>query len=438
MKVRHHLGVDGCVCVMNYEFTPIRPSDEPGERQPREVQSRHPAYIISEAQARYLNVHRHYLLSRNSILCVSTVASIMQYHHMIIMGAVLFCFITASPISETIELSHSADWTWAKGTDPKCTKFVVPEAGDYCDKVAKSAGIATKWFVEQNPQIDDVCGNLWTNTKYCVAPPSGQPGKDTPTDVEDAGKKEAENEESNNKDTGIVNPGNEAGVVLHNKSPSTVCFAFEAGAGISDSNLPTSASCQIGPDSFHAIIVPSRESRFHHFLPGFHGAINVVTNGVRGARHEITFVSGNPPGAFYDVDYEFGLSSSTFGPFDGRPRLDGGDSLVGEADILTKTNQQFKKLSAGEKKALVSASGEKYIKQGPSGDLTWVCFSFVYLPSQCLFRFTSSMTPWLNHVLPRSFPVMPSFHVIALMLITRHRLNPTRKVPTRCGTSSNA
>ena len=295
----------------------------------------------------------------------------MQYRHAIIVGAVLFCSVAASPISEMVELNSSRDWAWAKGTDAQCKSFVVPEAGDYCDKVAKSTGITTKWFMEQNPQIDGVCGNLWTNTKYCVAPPNGQPGKDAPTNVEDAGK-EAENEESDSKDTGMANPGNEAGVVLHNKSPNIICFAFEKGVEISDSNLPTSASCQIGPDSFHGIVVPSGESRFHRFLPGFHGAINVVTNGVRGARHEITFVSGSPPGAFYDVDYEFGLSSSTFGPFDGRPRSDGGDSLVGEADILTKINQQFKKLSVGEQQALVSASGEKYIKQGPNGDLTWV------------------------------------------------------------------
>lgn len=284
----------------------------------------------------------------------------------------LICSVAANPISATMKLNPSGDWAWAAGTDTQCTKFVVSVTGGYCEKVARFAGISTRWFMQQNPQVDQKCKNLSVNTMYCVAPPNGQPGKDSPANVEYAGQKEAKNKESDKKDTGMATPGDGAGVVLHNKSPTTVCFAFEKGAEISASNMPSSFECKIGGEAFKGVSIPPGQSRFHRLLPGFHGAISVVVNGVRGARHEMSFVSGNPPGAFYDVDYEFGLSSTTFGPFDGRPRPDGGDSRMGEADILNKINQHFRKLSPNEQHALVSAASEGFMKQGSSGDLVWV------------------------------------------------------------------
>lgn len=316
--------------------------------------------------------------------------------------------VDSATMSSAMELNPSGAWGWAAGSDTQCTKFVVPELGDYCDKVAMFAGISSRWFMEQNPQLEEGCGNLWANTKYCVAPPKGQPGRDSPVNVEDVDKNEAKNLETDNNESGTSTLENEAGVVLRNKSPDTVCFGFEIGGGVSKDNLPSSATCQ-GPDGFHGISVPAGQSKSHRFLPGYYGAINVVVNGVRGARQEITLVSGNPPGAFYDVDYEFGLSSSTFGPLDGSPRPDGGDSLMGEPDILAKANEQFKKLSTIDQQALVSASGEKFIKQGPSGDLIWV-----------RFHFTSSSC----------------FVVTTLTYI--HRSTITRRAHTRCGISCSA
>ena len=233
--------------------------------------------------------------------------------------------------------------------------------------------------MQQNPHVDEKCSNLWTNTKYCVLPPKGQPGKGDPINVQEVDQEEAENQESDNTSTGLVTPGNAAGIVLHNKSPDTVCFAFEKGDGVSDGNLPATSACQIGFDHFPGLVIPPGQSRFHQLLPGFNGAVNVVVNGIREARHELTLVSGNPPGAFYDVDYEFGLSSSTFGPYDGRPRPDGLDSLMGEADILAKVNQHFKELEVSEQQALVSAGGEEYIQQGPHGDLVWVSLHTIVL-----------------------------------------------------------
>ena len=46
------------------------------------------------------------------------------------------------------------------------------------------------------------------------------------------------------------------------------------------------------------------------------------TESCRGARHEINFADTNRPGGtWYDVDYEYGMSSSALGPSENRPRI---------------------------------------------------------------------------------------------------------------------
>ena len=285
----------------------------------------------------------------------------------------------AGPISNNAGLVIRDEPAWANGTNPDCRSFVVPVEGDYCDKIAKTAGITTKWFMDQNPQINKNCKNLWQRTKYCIAPPNGQRGKDQIFPI-DAFVEEAGNIESDNKDSGIPLPGIGRGVAFHNKSPNDICYAFEVArdsAVLGD--LPTSATCQVGLVSYNGLIVPAGQWRFHSLSSGFQGAITAVTNNALGARHEFAFVSGRPPGAFYDVDYEYGLSGSTLQPYDGRPFLDGRSSRVGEADFLTKINQSFKELSAEEQQVLLTESGEQYIKEGPNGDLTWVCIRFLHL-----------------------------------------------------------
>ena len=294
----------------------------------------------------------------------------------------------AGPISNIADFSIRDEPAWAHGTDSNCATFIVPVEGDYCDKIAKAAGITTKCFIDQNPQINAKCTTIWQRTKYCVEAPLGQPGKDSIHSV-DAFIDGAENAEADDRNFGVPLPGIRRGVAFHNKSPNDICYAFELARDFAvPSDLPTSATCQVGTVSYHGIIVPAGQWRFRSLGPGFQGAITAVTNGAFGARHEFAFVSGNPPGAFYNVDYEYGLSGSTLEPYDGRPLLDGRDSQVGEPDFLTKINHAFKQLSAEDQQALLTESGEQYMRQGPYGDLTWVCVRFLHLstcPPLCLF-----------------------------------------------------
>lgn len=74
---------------------------------------------------------------------------------------------------------------------------------------------------------------------------------------------------------------------------------------------------------------------------------------------------------WYDVDYELGMSDSTLGPADHRPRVEMGKQLPGvsgEQDTLAKANAAWPHTQ--NKAALLQ--NPKYIQQGPDGKLTRV------------------------------------------------------------------
>jgi len=58
----------------------------------------------------------------------------------------------------------------ASGTTPRCGKYYLVQAGDYCQLVALNATISLNLFEAINPQIDNACDNLLTGFYYCVLP----------------------------------------------------------------------------------------------------------------------------------------------------------------------------------------------------------------------------------------------------------------------------
>lgn len=93
----------------------------------------------------------------------------------------------------------------------------------------------------------------------------------------------------------------------------------------------------------------------------FNGAITAVLkdNTVWGARNEVNLLF--PGKAWYDVDYQYGISDGTCGPPNSR-------NLSGEKDALGTANTAWKSLNHTTKKALLAYP--KYLNGSVNGSLT--------------------------------------------------------------------
>lgn len=143
---------------------------------------------------------------------------------------------------------------------------------------------------------------------------------------------------------------------------------------------------------------------FNTIVDGVRGLVAgtpALIHGVRGARHEINYAS-DPDGVWYDIDYEFGLSSNTLAPTDGRNNTSGLPSMQGETNILAKVNDAWQTLSAIEKLALVAHS--KYIGSdgGISGNLTRL-YHEKEAPPEVNF-FLQIIAGLQGYVVPGSYP----------------------------------
>ena len=127
-------------------------------------------------------------------------------------------------------------------------------------------------------------------------------------------------------------------------------------------SIPTSTTCVFTPGFWvdagtNFSVVPTGE---------FVGAITAVApNGFLGTRHEMGF----PPdgSTWYDIDYEMGISNSTFGPADHRLTKDGSPSLAGEVNALAKANDVWVQI---EDKSPLAPHYYYVEQQGPSGNLS--------------------------------------------------------------------
>ena len=126
--------------------------------------------------------------------------------------------------------------------------------------------------------------------------------------------------------------------------------------------------------------------------PSFNGALNVFTNGVRGARFEVNFAA-TAGSTWYDTDYQYGMSDGTVGPSDLRPLDNGQNSLSGEPDTLAKANAAWP--STTNKAALLAYP--QYLKQGSDGTLTSV-YSDANSPQVVIdfFQVTADFTAYID------------------------------------------
>ena len=131
-------------------------------------------------------------------------------------------------------------------------------------------------------------------------------------------------------------------LAFQNRSPDPICYKVELSSG----NISTNAMCDYAPGIFvnattNLTLYPSRN---------FNGAITAMTmNGTKGARHEFNYPNTTTEpqwkgrDTWYDIDYEMGMSNSTFGPADHSNRTNGLPSLAGEKNCLAKANAAWVK-----------------------------------------------------------------------------------------------
>lgn len=164
-------------------------------------------------------------------------------------------------------------------------------------------------------------------------------------------------------DIGVPGPWapNDPLVNIYNTGKANVCYKVEFSAG----DFPTTTTCDASP----GFVVKGGQSVALHTGAGFNGGLTAIINGVKGARHEINFATAGS--TWYDVDYQLGMSDSTLGPTDHRPRRVGTrmlPSVSGEQDTLAKANAAWP--SATDKAGLLLHA--EYIQQGSDGRLTHV------------------------------------------------------------------
>ena len=177
---------------------------------------------------------------------------------------------------------------------------------------------------------------------------------------------------------------------VQNTGSTWICYKVEFTSGY----FPTTTTC----DSSPGFTVNPGETIIIHPGAGFNGAITAITNNVKGARHEINFASplNGMQGTWYDVDYQLGMSDSTLGPADGRPRNVNGQqlhSVSGEQNTVAKANAAWAKTT---NKAQLLASSY-HLQQGSNGQLTRV-----YMDSNApacvvqFFQLTASFTGYIG------------------------------------------
>ena len=163
-------------------------------------------------------------------------------------------------------------------------------------------------------------------------------------------------------DMGVPGPWgpNDPLINIYNTSPADICYKVEFSSG----NFPTTTVC----DSSPGVLAKASQSVSIHPGANFNGALTAILTGeVKGARHEINFSGGST--CFYDVDYQLGMSNSTLGPADHRPRM--GTSLSamnGEQDTLAKANAAWPHTP----NQAILLQNQRYLRQGPDGKLNHV------------------------------------------------------------------
>ncbi len=183
---------------------------------------------------------------------------------------------------------------------------------------------------------------------------------------------------------------------IYNTGKTDICYKIEFTTG----SFPTTTTC----DSSPGLKVPGGQSVALHTGPDFNGALTAITNNVKGARHEINFAA-SPGDCWYDVDYQLGMSDSTLGPADHRPRKVNNQrlpSVSGEQNTLAKANAAWP--HATNKAALLQ--NPKYIQQGPNdGPLT-----HVYMDAQApevVAEFFQLAADFTAYVVPGSVAGVP-------------------------------
>ncbi|KAL8838156.1 MAG: hypothetical protein Q9176_005239 [Flavoplaca citrina] len=136
-------------------------------------------------------------------------------------------------------------------------------------------------------------------------------------------------------------------VRIHNTKSKTICLRVETGrqwdGGPYFGWFPTTTICGDRPDirGPGIWVNPGQTTNFYPSAR-WTGAISDYTNaGTAGSRYEINF-SALPGGTWFDVDMEFGITSSTLGPTNHKPLSNGKPSLTGEPDPLGKANAAWK------------------------------------------------------------------------------------------------
>ncbi|KAI4153003.1 MAG: hypothetical protein L6R39_001697 [Caloplaca ligustica] len=119
-----------------------------------------------------------------------------------------------------------------------------------------------------------------------------------------------------------------------------------------------------------ATVLPGQTVRFQ-VGPGFIGAFTGLSGA--GTRFELNFRSDSPNDykTWYNSDMEFGMSNTTLGPTDGKPQINGHDSLAGEQDCLAKANAAWGSLDEGAQQHLLD-TGYLDGSTGEDGALTAV------------------------------------------------------------------
>jgi len=131
----------------------------------------------------------------------------------------------------------------------------------------------------------------------------------------------------------LLTAASAASLTFQNRSPFPICYKVEHTFG----NVSTNSICDFAPGLF----VNRTQNITVHPTLDFLGAFTAMSmNGTKGSRHEFNYKFGTDGQNFtwYDVDYEMGMSNSTFGPVDHRNRTNGLPSLAGERDLLAKAN----------------------------------------------------------------------------------------------------
>jgi len=198
---------------------------------------------------------------------------------------------------------------------------------------------------------------------------------------------------------------NDQGVTNFGDSDPQITFNNTAGQDrvymIQGSMDNPSTAYGAGQSSIPSLTVPAGSIvRFHPGV-GFVGAFSGMEGS--GTRHEVNFRDSSV--TWYNVDMEFGMSNSTFGPTDGSTRIDGGDSLTGEKDCLGKANAAWGGVDIDRQQALLNSG---FVKGSTGGNGALTAVSMGQQATAEVVKFFQMTAKFNSYVHPGSVEGVPS------------------------------